>query len=211
MPPMDYLLTRRSVKANALVPPAPDEAQLEQILTAATRVPDHGKLCPWRILVLGKEGQGWLGEILARRFASLYPQANEKQLQFERERPLRAPLLLVVLATPVASPKAPEWEQHLSAGAVCMNILHAAHALGFGANWLTEWPAYDDDITAALLARVPPLVAEAGGRPRVAGFMYLGSIREQPEARERPALKSVACVMHDGAESVSFSTGSESS
>jgi nitroreductase len=191
MPPIDDLLTRRSVKAQDLVPPAPDEAQLEQILTAATRVPDHGKLCPWRILVLEKNAPAALGELLAQRFAALHPEAHEKQRVFERARPQRAPLLLVVFSVPIASPKAPEWEQHLSAGAVCMNILHAAHMLGFGANWLTEWPAYDEEITAALYAMVPPHSAEAGGRPRIAGFIYLGSIREKPAARERPELAAV--------------------
>jgi nitroreductase len=182
MTPTDYLLSRRSVKAKDLIAPGPDAAALTCILKAATRVPDHGKLCPWRILVLHKEGQAKLGEIFARRFAALNPDANEKQIAFERERPERAPLLLVVLSTPAESIKAPLWEQHLSAGAVCMNILHAAHMLGFGGNWLTEWPAYDGEILAAL-----------GGKAgdAVAGFIYLGSIGAAPEERERPDLAAV--------------------
>lgn len=182
MQPIDSLLTRRSVKAKELISPAPDATQLELILKAATRVPDHGKLCPWRILVLHKEGQAKLGEIFARRFAALNPEASDKQVQFERDRPQRAPLLLVVLSTPVESMKAPLWEQQLSAGAVCMNILHAAHMLGFGGNWLTEWPAYDSEILTAL-----------GGKTgdAVAGFMYLGSIGIAPEERERPRLEDV--------------------
>jgi nitroreductase len=182
MMPIDYLLTRRSVKAKDLIAPGPDAAALTCILKAATRVPDHGKLCPWRILVLQKEGQAKLGEIFAHRFAALHPDANAQQIAFERERPQRAPLLLVVLSTPVESIKAPLWEQQLSASAVCMNILHAAHMLGFGGNWLTEWPAYDPEILAAL-----------GGKmgDAVAGFIYLGSICAKPEERERPELAAV--------------------
>ena len=182
MTPTDYLLNRRSVKAKDLIAPGPDAAALTCILKAATRVPDHGKLCPWQILVLHKEGQSKLGELFARRFAALHPEANAQQIAFERDRPQRAPLLLAVLSTPVESIKAPLWEQQLSAGALCMNILHAAHMLGFGGNWLTEWPAYDVEILAAL-----------GGKTgdAVAGFIYLGSIAAKPEERERPALEEV--------------------
>ena len=182
MTTIDYLLNRRSVKAKDLITPAPNASALTCILKAATRVPDHGKLCPWRILVLHKEGQAKLGEIFARRFAALNPEASDKQVQFERDRPQRAPLLLVVLSTPVESMKAPLWEQQLSAGAVCMNILHASHRLGFGGNWLTEWPAYDSEILTAL-----------GGKTgdAVAGFIYLGSIGIPPEERERPRLEDV--------------------
>jgi nitroreductase len=176
--PIDFLLTRRSVKAANLVAPGPDDAQFEQILRAATRVPDHGKLAPWRIHVLQKDGQAKLGEVFAKRFAALHPDANEKQLAHERARPQRAPLLLVVTSNPVESVKAPLWEQELSAGAVCMNILHAAHMLGFAGNWLTEWCAFDAEIQAAL-----------GGK--IAGFIYIGTASETPEERERPRLEDV--------------------
>lgn len=176
--PIDSLLTRRSVKAANLLPPGPDEGQLTTILTAATRVPDHGKLAPWRIKVLHKDGQKKLGDLFAKRFTELHPDANEKQIAFERQRPQRSPLLLVVTSNPVESIKAPLWEQELSVGAVCMNILHAANMLGFGANWITEWPAFDEVIQR-----------ELGGR--IAGFIYIGTASEKPEERERPKLSDI--------------------
>lgn len=181
--PIDYLLTRRSVKAKELSEPAPSKKELEVILRAATRVPDHGKLAPWRIKVVHKNGQKKLGKLFAKRFAELNPKdATEKHAIHEQERATRAPLLLVVLSTPVESIKAPLWEQHMSVGAVCMNILHAANMLGYSANWLTEWPAFDYDIKQAL-----------GGKDedKIAGFIYIGTASEKPEERERPNLKYI--------------------
>lgn len=176
--PIDFLLTRRSVKAANLVEPAPKGLQLDLILQAATRVPDHGKLAPWRIKILHKDGQKKLGDLFAKRFIELNPDANEKQIEHERQRPQRAPLLLVVTLNPVESIKAPLWEQELSVGAVCMNILHAAHMLGFNANWITEWPAFDTEIQR-----------EMGGK--IAGFIFIGTAKEKPEERERPKLEDV--------------------
>lgn len=178
---IDYLLDRRSVKAAALIDPAPSAQQLEQILTAATRVPDHGKLAPWRLWVLDKAQQIALGEHFSRRFASLNPDATEAQIAFERQRPQRAPLLIVVVMEPKEG-KIPLWEQQLSTGAVCMNLLHAAHALGLAGNWLTEWPAFDNEITA--------LFSTAQG-VKIAGFIYLGSASIVPEDRPRPNLDDV--------------------
>lgn len=182
MTPIDALLTRRSVAVKDLAPPAPSEAELEQILRVATRVPDHGKLCPWRIRILRGDGARALGNRAAERFAALHPQATEAQLAQERGRFTRAPLVLAVLSTPVADSK-PVWEQQLSAGAVCMNILHAAHALGFGGKWLTEWVAYDDTIRTAL--------GSTGADDRIAGFLYLGSKTAAPDDRKRPRLEDV--------------------
>ena len=178
---LDALLTRRSTSVKDLVAPAPTEAELELILRAATRVPDHGKLCPWRLVVLAGEGAARLGSIAARRFGETYPDATPAQLNAEHTRFARAPLCLAVLSTPVADSK-PVWEQELSAGAVCMNILHAAHALGYGAKWLTEWVAYEPEILAAL-----------GGKPtdRIAGFIYLGTKATETEDRARPNLADV--------------------
>lgn len=175
------LLTRRSTAVKDLAKPAPGTLELERILTVAIRVPDHGKLAPWRIVVLRDEGAVKLGAVAAREFAKAYPDATEAQVAAERGRFARAPLCLAVLSTPVPGTK-PVWEQELSAGAVCLNILHAAHALGYGAKWLTEWVAYDAAILVAL-----------GGRPtdRVAGFIYLGSKALEPEDRERPKLDAI--------------------
>lgn len=179
--PIDPLLTRRSVSVKEMCGPAPTRDQIEMILRAATRVPDHGKLCPWRIVVLTENGQRELGELAARRFAQMTPQAEEKHVAAERARFARAPLCLAVLSMPKEGSK-PVWEQELSAGAVCMNILHAAHMLGLAGKWLSEWVAYDPEILAAL-----------GGRPgdKIAGFIYLGQKTAEPEDRERPKLEDV--------------------
>lgn len=182
--PLNFLLTRRSVKAKEMHHPGPSKAELLLILAAATRVPDHGKLAPWRIKVLHKEGQIALGDIAANRFKEMNPDATEKHLQFERTRMQWAPLLLTVIYTPVQG-KIPQWEQQLSTGAVCMNILHAAHALGYGANWLTDWPAYDDEIRRAL---------GCGESDQIAGFIYIGYYQEKPEERPRPDLDEVTEV-----------------
>lgn len=175
------LLTRRSVSVKDMVDPAPSEVDLSEILRVGLRVPDHGKLCPWQIRILRTDGATKLGNIAAEIFARNYPDANEAQIAAERNRFLRAPLCLAVLSTPKLGTK-PVWEQQLSAGAVCTNILHAAHALGYGAKWLTEWVAYDEEILAAL-----------GGKEgdQIAGFIYLGSKTSEPEDRERPQLEAI--------------------
>jgi nitroreductase len=182
MIPIDALLTRRSTAVKDLAEPAPGAEHLELILRAATRVPDHGKLCPWRIVILRGAGARKLGGVAAEIFARANPQAEEKHLDAERNRFIRAPLCLAVLFTPKESAKAPEWEQILSAGAVCTNILHAAHALGYGAKWLTEWVAYE-----------PAIVEALGGsaRDKVAGFVYLGTKTAETEDRERPEPGSI--------------------
>lgn len=179
---IDGLLERRSVKVRQLVDPAPEGEVLEKLLTAAVRVPDHGKLTPWRLLLLEKEGQQALGDLFAKRFSEIHPDANDKQIAFERARPQRAPLLVAVVSSPKLG-KVPFWEQQLSAGAVCMNLLHAAQAFGFAGQWLTEWPAFDAEITTALCE-------EEGAQ--IAGFIYLGTSTEKPEERLRPDLTEVA-------------------
>ncbi len=180
---IDLLLKRRSVSVRLITEPGPSEEQLDLILRAATRVPDHGKLAPWRIQILRKDGQRRLGDFLAALFAREMPEANEKQIEFERQRPQRAPLLLVVTSKPRPSPKVPELEQLLSGGAVCQNILVAAQALGVAANWITEWPAFR-----------PEVVEHLGHDPatdRILGFFYLGTASERPDERPRPALEDV--------------------
>ena len=183
MDTIDLLLKRRSVVAANITGPGPDAAALETILRAATRVPDHGKLAPWRIQVLQKEGQQRLGDLFADLFAKEIPEANEKQIEFERQRPQRAPVLLVVTSKIVKPHKIPELEQLLSGGAVCTNMLIAANALGFCAQWLTEWPAYRPEITRAL-----------GHDPecdQIIGFVYIGTPVEPPTERPRPELDAV--------------------
>lgn len=183
MDTIELLLKRRSVVAANITEPGPDAAALDTILRAATRVPDHGKLAPWRIQVLHKEGQRRLGDVLGDLFAREIPDANHKQVEFERQRPQRAPLLLVVTVKIRQGHKVPEMEQMLSGGAVCTNILIAANALGFCAQWLTEWPAYRPEVARAL-----------GHDPesdQIVGFVYIGTPMEPPTERVRPELGDV--------------------
>ena len=184
MDAMKLLLTRRSSDAKKLTGPAPTGNDLEQILTAATRVPDHGKLAPWIILLLHPAGQKKLGAFCADMFLKQYPDAAEdkKLIEYEANRFARAPLVIAVLSTPKESVKVPVWEQEMSAGAVCMNIMHACYALGYGAKWLSEWPAFRDEV-----------VQELGGKKgdKIAGFIYIGTKSEELDDRERPKLSAV--------------------
>lgn len=178
---LNLLRTRRSTALKDLTVPAPEGEVLHTLLTIATRVPDHGKLCPWRLVLIREAAALKLGELAAARLAALQPEASEAELAYEQSRFIRAPLCIAVLSTPVADRK-PVWEQELSAGAVCMNLLLAAEALGFGAKWLTEWVAYDEALRAAI-----------GGGPadKIAGFIYLGTKTAATPDRERPTLADV--------------------
>ncbi|WP_185236361.1 nitroreductase family protein [Teredinibacter franksiae] len=176
---IDFLLERRSLTAKDLCEPGPSDDQLDIILKAGHRVPDHGKIGPWRFIVFQGGARKTFGNKLARKFEKKHEDATQKLLEFERDRFLRAPLVIAVVSSPIDHPKVPEWEQVLSAGAVCQNILLAAHALGFGAQWLTEWYAYDKRINKKL-----SLTSEE----QVAGFIYIGSYKEKPEERNRPDL-----------------------
>jgi nitroreductase len=180
--PLTPLLSRRSTSVRDMRSPAPNDDELNQILTVATRVPDHGKLCPWRIVVLRGDGALRLGAIAADIFAKQNPEATEAQIAAEHARFTRAPLCVAVISTPILGTK-PVWEQELSAGAVCMNILHAAHALGFGGKWLTEWVAYDDAILAALLKASP-----TGEATRLSEHRELSRSGEGMATSESPSL-----------------------
>jgi nitroreductase len=183
MDAVDLLLSRRSVLAANIAPPGPDDEALQTMLRIATRVPDHGKLTPWRIQVLREDGQRRLGDLLAGLFAEANPAATEKQVNFERNRLQRAPLLLAVTAKIRPNHKIPEMEQLLSAGAVCYSLLISAKALGYAAQWLTEWPAYRPEVVEAL-----------GHDPqtdRIVGFVYLGTATEPPAERPRPELADI--------------------
>jgi nitroreductase len=174
---IDLLLTRRSGSAKAMTGPGPSAAQLETILAAAMRVPDHGKLFPWRFIVFANDGRRRMGDLLVEAIRESEPQATPERLDMERHRFLRAPVVIAVVSRTREQIPIPEWEQILSAGAVCQTMLIAAHALGFVANWLTEWPAYH------------PLVKEKLGlKPgeRIAGFVYIGTPALALEERVRP-------------------------
>jgi nitroreductase len=177
---IDLLLSRRSGSAKAMTGPGPSKKQLAQILAAGGRVPDHGKLFPWRFIVFEGKGRERMGDILAEVMESEGERA--KQVEEERGRFLRAPLVIGVVSAAREHIKIPVWEQELSAGAVCQNILIAAHALGFVGNWLTEWYGYH------------PLVKERIGlKPgeRVAGFIYIGKSDVPLEERPRPDMDKI--------------------
>jgi nitroreductase len=180
---MDLLLSRRSGSAKAMTGPGPDKGQLEQILTAAARVPDHGKLFPWRFIVFEGEGRARMGELMAKRYEKNNSDAKEKDIEFERERFMRAPVVVgVVSRVDDHHKKIPVWEQELSAGAVCQNMLIASHALGFVAGWITEWCAYD----RKLLEKIGLKDDE-----RIAGYVYIGTSKVALDERPRPKLSDI--------------------
>jgi len=137
-------------KAVELAGPGPSPAEIDILLTVASRVPDHGKLAPWRFIVFEGEARRAAGEAIASAFRVKYPDAKAEHIEAERERLMRAPLVITVVSRAAPHVKIPEWEQVLSAGAAAMNLVTAAHALGYGANWITEWYAYDRAVLDAL-------------------------------------------------------------
>ena len=171
------LARRRSTPAIGLGEPGPSPDQVTGLLRIAARVPDHGKLAPWRFLTFQGESRAQFGEVLAREFAAKNSGADDTALAFERDRFVRAPLIIAVISTVLEKHKIPEWEQILSAGAVCQNLLIAASAMGFAAQWLTEWYAYDPEVKDALGLR---------SGERVAGFVYIGTAADDPMERPRP-------------------------
>lgn len=177
-----HLSTRRSVSAAAMMEPGPDRATLAAMLTVAARVPDHKKLAPWRFIVIEGEARARFGELLARICAGNEPGASETRLDTEHGRFLRAPVVVAVVSSPVPHPAAPEWEQVLSAGAVCLNLLHAASAHGFGGQWITEWYGYDAAVKAGFGLQ---------SHERFAGFVYIGTPKEKPTDRDRPSLAAI--------------------
>jgi nitroreductase len=176
------LKLRRSVPPQFLSAPGPDAGQLDQLLTIAARVPDHGKLAPWRFIVFEGAGREKAGDIVAKAFAARNPDADAEKVAFERNRLRQAPLIVAVVSKAAEHPKIPVWEQQLSAGAVCMNLLIAATAMGFGACWLTNWFSFERDVLAAF--------GLADGE-RIAGFVHIGTAEAAPADRERPALADI--------------------
>ncbi len=183
MPDALHLLkTRRSVKPMELLGPGPSAAEIDILLGIASRVPDHGKLTPWRFIVFEGAARLAAGEAIARAFRADRPDATPEQVEFERARLARAPLVIAVVSRAGPHVKIPEWEQQLSAGASAMSLVFAAHALGYAASWITEWYAYDRRVLDAL--------GVAAGE-RIAGFVHIGRPAKPPEDRPRPALESI--------------------
>lgn len=178
--PLSLLETRRSGKAREMGAPGPTDEQLEQILRVAARSPDHGKLAPWRFLIVGKDQREELA-LLFRRALALDPTATPAHQQKSDEFARQGEALVVLVSAPVENHKIPVWEQQLSCGAVAMNLLHAAHALGFVGSWLTGWQAYDPTVRDAFCT----------GHQRIAGFFFFGSPTAPLVERSRPELGEV--------------------
>lgn len=179
---IDLLKIRRSVKPREMAGPGPSAAELETILTIGARVPDHGKLTPWRFIVFEGDARLAAGKAIAGIFAADHAGATAEQLDFESKRLARAPLVVAVVSRAGPHAKIPEWEQQLSAGAVAMNLVIAAHASGFVASWITEWYAYDWRVLEKL---------GLAPNERIAGFVHIGRAAKAPEDRDRPRLETI--------------------
>jgi len=174
--PLTLLQTRRSGKPRDLIAPGPDDAQLRQILEVALRTPDHGKLAPWRFVIVPQDKREKLAEVLEAAYRAEKPEAGRLEIEAMHQFAHQAPTLVVALSKPIASSKIPVWEQELSAGAAIMNLLHATHALGFAGGWLTGWPSFNDDVRDAF----------GSADERLAGFVFIGTPSRALEERPRP-------------------------
>jgi nitroreductase len=179
-----FLQSRRSITAKNMIDHNINEDDLDSILNCGIRVPDHGALNPWKLIVIKNNARLRIGnDILAKEFKINNPEATEEELDYERKRFCRANVIIAVLFKPVSHPKIPLWEMELSSGAVCTTLLIAAQSLGYAAQWLTEWYAYSKAI-----------IIELGGNPdtdKVAGFIYIGNKEKDPIERRRPKKENV--------------------
>jgi len=185
---LSLLKLRRSVPPQFLAAPGPEGVQLDELLTIASRVPDHGKLVPWRFIVFSGEARASAAEVVAQAFRTRNPDARPEQIDFERQRLLHAPVIVAVVSRAGPHVKIPEWEQELTAGAVCMTMLVAAQAMGFSGSWLTNWFSFDRSVLDAF---------GLGAGERIAGFVHLGTATSVPADRDRPVLADI--VSHYGA------------
>ena len=179
---LSLLETRRSAKPRELVGPAPSAEEMERILKIAVRVPDHGKLTPWRLVTVSDDQREDLAELLKRALSEENPDAREAHFEKEQGFAHYAGELVVLISAPIRDHKIPVWEQELSCGSVGMNLLLGADALGYVAGWVTGWRAYSPTVNGAF--------CEPG--ERIAGFIFIGHPGRDLEERERPALSDVA-------------------
>ena len=178
---LSLLETRRSAKPRELAGPGPSAADLERILTIAARTPDHGKLTPWRFVVVADDQRDAFAALLQQVLAEENPDATDAHRRKEDEFAHYAGQLIVLVSAPTPGHKIPEWEQQLSCGAAGMNLLLAAHALGYVAGWVTGWRAYSEPVRSAFCAP----------GERIAGFIFIGHAGRELEDRPRPALEDV--------------------
>lgn len=180
--PLAYLSTRRTAKARDMIAPGPSPTELRAMITIAARTPDHGKLAPWRFVIIDEAKRGAFATMLHKAYLAERPEAARLELDAMTQFAQQAPTLVAVLATPRLDSKIPVWEQELSAGAVCMNLLHAAHASGFAGCWLSGWPAYNHDVLESL---------GGCGADRIAGFVFIGTPGREIEERPRPEYDAI--------------------
>ena len=181
---IDFLQIRRSVTAKSMTNENFNDEDLNIILNCGIRVPDHGALNPWKLTVIKNDAKLRIGnDVLAKEFNINHPEASEDEIDYERKRFCRASVVIAVLFKPVSHPKIPLWEMELSAGAVCTTLLIASQSLGYAAQWLTEWYAYNRN-----------MIMELGGNPdtdKIAGFIYIGNKDKSPIERRRPKKENV--------------------
>ncbi len=178
---LSLLHTRRSGRPRDLVAPGPNPAQLREILEIAMRSPDHGKLHPWRFVHVTADARDAFAELLQSAYLADNPEPGRLEIEATDRFARQAPTLIVALSSPVPEHKIPVWEQQLSCGAACMNLLLAAHAMGFAGGWVTGWAAYS------------PVVLRAFGseHERIAGFIFVGTPGIELEERPRPEFTEV--------------------
>ncbi|MDB5554274.1 MAG: nitroreductase [Rhizobium sp.] len=179
---IEYLKTRRSMPAFQMKEPGPTKAEIEEILTLATRVPDHGKLAPWRFIVISGDERQRISLALSRIARAERPDLSEEMIKVEETRFTRAPAVIAVVSRAAPHMKIPEWEQLMSAGAVCLNMVIAANALGYVSNWLTEWMAYSE--------KAYEIIGVKPGE-KIAGFVHIGSTDFPVTERPRPELSEI--------------------
>jgi len=179
--PLALLRTRRSGRPRDLVAPGPSPDQLREIFQIALRTPDHGKLHPWRFVHIPRERRGDFAALLQSAYRAANPDPGRLEIEATERFALQAPELIVALSCPTPDIKIPIWEQELSCGAACMNLLLAAHAMGFAGGWVTGWAAYSPEVLTAF------------GAPgeRIAGFIFLGTPGIELEERPRPEYDEV--------------------
>jgi nitroreductase len=174
---LSHLATRRSGKPRDMVAPGPGDAELAAIVDLAARTPDHGKLAPWRFVTVAAHQRDALAQVIVSAYRAERPQAGRLEIEAMEQYARQAPALVVALFSPRESATIPAWEQELSVGAACMNLLHAVHAHGYVGGWLTGWPAYSEAVRDAF-----------GANPeRIAGFLFIGSPSRPLDERPRPA------------------------
>jgi nitroreductase len=178
---LSLLQTRRSGRPRDLVEPGPDRAQLREIVSIAARTPDHGKLAPWRFVHVGRNSRAALAELLHRAYRIDNPEPARLEIEAVDRLAHQAPTLVVAVSSPLQGTKIPIWEQELSCGAACMNLLSAAHSMGYAAGWITGWAAYSEVVRRAF----------AGEGERIAGFLYIGTPAFPLEDRPRPPLDQI--------------------